>query len=96
VARIAKLGDLLVDIKPHVLRPQLCKSRRRLRLQRADHRHLGWPQGAQHQQPARPFSADASTTMKLMNSNLDAHQAQPHLRDQHRDGLAVWDEFTVL
>ena len=36
--------------------------------------------------------AVANATMKLVASD----QTQPQLRDQQRDGSAVWDEFTVL
>jgi hypothetical protein len=37
----------------------------------------------------------ANATMKLM-AEKEPDQAQPQLRDQHRDGSVVWDEFTSL
>jgi hypothetical protein len=40
--------------------------------------------------------AVANATMKLMNSDFDADQAQPQLRHIAGDGSVVWDEFTVL
>jgi hypothetical protein len=39
--------------------------------------------------------AVAHATMKLM-AEEEPDQAQPQLRNQHRDGSVVWDEFTVL
>ena len=35
--------------------------------------------------------AVADATMKLMNSDLDADQTQPELREQQRDGSDVRD-----
>jgi integrase len=32
----------------------------------------------------------------VANAHHEADQAQPQLRDQHRDGSTVWDEFTSL
>jgi hypothetical protein len=43
--------------------------------------------------------AVANATMKLMgakDSDLASDQAQPQLRNQHRDGSVMWDEFTSL
>jgi integrase len=102
--RIAKLGFLPHDITPHVLRHSFASL--------ADDIGYNEPTIASllghktHSTTSRyVHSADAvllaaadavaNATMKLMRDK-EPDLAQPQLRDQGRDGTAVWDELTSL
>jgi integrase len=98
---IAKLGDLPADITPHVLRHSFASLAADLGYNEPTiasllgHKTHSITSRYMHSADAVLLAAAdavANATMKLMV--LD--QAQPQLRDQHRDGLVVWDEFTVL
>ena len=96
--RIAKLGDLPADITPHVLRHSFslaadlgCNEPTIASL--LGHKTHSITSRYVHSADAVLLAAAdavANATMKLMTSD----QVQPQLRDQHRDGSVVWDEFT--
>jgi integrase len=98
--RIAKLGDLPADITPHVLRHSFslaadlgCNEPTIASL--LGHKTHSITSRYVHSADVVLLAAAdvvANATMRLMTSD----QVQPQLRDQHRDGSVVWDEFTVL
>ena len=99
--RIAKLGDLPADITPHVLRHSFASLAADLGYNEPTiasligHKTHSITSRYMHSADAVLLAAAdavANATMKLMSSD----QAQPQLRDQHRDGAVVWDEFTSL
>ena len=92
-SRIAKLGDLPVDITPHVLRHSFASLAADLGYSEPTIASLiGHKTHSITSRYVHSADAVAKATMKLMNSD----QAQPQLRDKQRDGSVVWDEFTVL
>ncbi len=99
--RIAKLGGLPADITPHVLRHSFASLAADLGYNEPTiatllgHKAHSITSRYVHSADAVLLAAAdavANATMKLTASD----QAQPQLRDQRRDGAAVWDEFTVL
>jgi integrase len=95
--RIAKLGDLPADITPHVLRHSFASLgyNEPTIASLLGHKTHSITSRYMHSADAvlvAAADAVASATMKLMTSD----RAQPQLRDQRRDGSAVWDEFTSL
>jgi hypothetical protein len=100
-SRIAKLGDLPADITPHVLRHSSAIVAADLGYNEPTiatllgHKAHSITSRYVHSADAVLLAATdavANVTMNLMA--LD--QAQPQLRDQHRDGSGTWDEFTSL
>jgi integrase len=99
--KLAKLGDLPADITPHVLRHSFASLAADLGFNEPTiasmlgHKTHSITSRYVHSADAMLLAAAdavANATMKLMASD----QSQPQLRDQHRDGSVVWDEFTVL
>jgi hypothetical protein len=106
--RIAKLGDLSADITPHVLRHSFASFAAGLGYNEPaiatllGHKAHSITSRYVHSADAVLLAAAdavANATMNLMSakdSDLASDQAQPQLRDQRRDGSAMWDEFTSL
>jgi integrase len=99
--RIAKLGDLPSDITPHVLRHSFASLAADLGFNEPTiasllgHKTHSITSRYMHSADAvlvAAADAVANATMKLMGSD----QAQPQLRDQGRDGSAMWDGITSL
>ena len=103
--RIAKLGDLPADITPHVLRHSFASLAADLGYNEPTissllgHKTHSITSRYMHSADAVLLAAAdavANATMKLMaeKSDLAPDQAQPQLRDQHRDGSVVRDGIT--
>jgi integrase len=99
--KIAKLGDLPADITPHVLRHSFASLAADLGYNEPTiasllgHKTHSITSRYVHSADAVLLAAAdavANATMKLMASD----QAQPQLRDRHRDGAVVWDGITSL
>ena len=99
--RIAKLGDLPADITPHVLRHSFASFAADLGYNEPTiasligHKTHSITSRYVHSADAVLLAAAdavANATMKLMNSD----QAQPQLRNEQRDGRAIWDGITSL
>jgi integrase len=103
--KLAKLGDLPADITPHVLRHSFASLAADLGYNESTiasligHKTHSITSRYMHSADAVLLAAAdvvANAITKLMDLDLASNQAQPELRNQRRDGLGVWDEFTSL
>jgi integrase len=89
--RIAKLGGLPANIRPHVMRHSFASLAADLSYSEPTIASLlGHKTHSITSRYMHSADAVANATMKLMASD----QAQPQLRDQHRDGSVVRDGIT--
>ena len=105
--RIAKLGDLPADITPHLLRHSFASLAADLGYNEPTiaallgHKTHSITSRYMHSADAVLLAAAdavANATMKLMaeKTDLAPNRAQPQLRNEQRDGRAMWDGITSL